>query len=127
MSAAGQLTYTLELELSETGDVIFTRPGDVEDTVWRRFKAHWGAEILAEDHGGFVTSASTFLAGKEWLRAGWTALGNEYGARLSQDVIDLVQHEKSVVDLWKRSCGDELKAEKVSLADLGLRRDLTSF
>lgn len=127
MSAAGQLTYTLELELSATGDVIFTRPGDVEEIVWRRFKAHWGTEILAEYHGGFVISASTFLAGKEWLRAGWTALGNEYGARPSQDVIDLVQHEKSVVDLWKRSCGDELKAEKVSLVDLGLRRDLTNF
>ena len=127
MSGMGETKRILTLELSQTGDVLFIRPGNVDDIVWQRFKSHWSAGLVSEDDSGFATTAVAFLANKEWLRSGWTALGNGYEARPSPEVIELVQHEKSVVDLWQRSCNEDLKSEEVSLLDLGLRRDLTPF
>ena len=123
----GKTKRILTLQLSQTGDVVFIRPGDVDNVVWQRFKSHWSADLVSEDDSGFATTAVAFLANMEWLRSGWTALGDEYEARPSPEVIELVQHEKSVVDLWQRSCNGELKSEEVSLSGLGLRRDLTSF
>ena len=53
-----------------------------------------GALTTSEDDSGFATTAVAFLANMEWLRSGWTALGDEYEARPSPEVIELVHTKK---------------------------------
>ena len=129
-SVSENSSILLSIQLSQSGDILFSNNGSIPDAVWKKVITWWNSVIKADNKNYltvFEVPISDFAIRKQWLRNYWV----DYGYQLSLDsqIADRVRSHQQETKAFEELAFNSWEPTSEELNDFQTEtiRDLTTF